>query len=151
MLHYDFRAFLELLNKHRARYLVVGGYAVALYGYPRFTGDLDLFIALDESTSVAVVEALREFGFSDEQITPALFLRPSSLIEAGVEPLKLQIMNEISGVAFEDAHARRKEITLDGLNVPFISYDDLLVNKRATGRPKDAVDADELARRHAIP
>lgn len=147
MLHKDFRDFLALLAKHKVRHLVVGGYAVALHGYPRYTGDLDVFIALDRQTAEAVAEVFCEFGFAKADIDASAFLIPKSIVEVGHEPLKLQVMNAISGVAFDDAYDRRQTVRLDDLDVPFIGYEDLVRNKSATGRGKDKVDVEELARR----
>jgi hypothetical protein len=150
MLNKDFKDFLLLLAKHEVPHLVVGGYAVALYGYPRYTGDLDVFIALDEPTAKGVLGALREFGFPVTEEDLALFLAPRSIVELGREPLKLQIMNTISGVRFDDAYRNRQMVSLEGLDVPFISFEDLLTNKSATGRGKDRVDVEELKRRRQI-
>lgn len=148
MLNKDFHDFLSLLAAHNVRHLVVGGYAVALHGYPRYTGDLDVFIALDPVSAKGVVGALREFGFDLAEVDEALFLTPKSIVEMGREPLKLQIMNAISGVEFDEAYPNRRMVRLDNLEVPFIGYEDLLRNKSATGRGKDFVDVDELRRRH---
>ncbi|MDP6810274.1 MAG: nucleotidyltransferase [Kiritimatiellia bacterium] len=147
MLHKDFRDFLALLAEHKVRHLVVGGYAVAVHGYPRYTGDLAIFIALDPSTAEAVTEAFIDFGFSEADINADTFLIPKSIVEVGHEPLKLHVMNSISGVAFDDAYANRQTVQIDNLDVPFIGYEDLVRNKAATGRGKDRVDIDELARR----
>jgi len=147
MLHKDFRDFLALLAKHEVRHLVVGGYAVAVHGYPRFTGDLDVFIALDPQTAEAVAAAFVDFGFSQADIDADTFLIPKSIVEVGHEPLKLHVMNSISGVAFDDAYDRRQTVRLDDLDVPFIGYEDLVRNKSATGRGKDQVDVEELERR----
>jgi len=150
MLHKEFRDFLALLAKHKVRYLVVGGYAVAVHGYPRFTGDLDVFIALDPQTAEAVAAAFYEFGFSKGDIDAGTFLIPKSIVEVGREPLKLQVMNAISGVAFDAAYERREMVRIDELEVPFIGYADLILNKSATGRSKDRVDVEELERRRQI-
>jgi len=150
MLHKDFRDFLALLAKHNVRHLVVGGYAVAVHGYPRFTGDLDVFIALDPQTAQAVADAFYEFGFSKSDIDAETFLVPKSIVEIGHEPLKLQVMNAISGVVFEEAYNRRQMVRIDELEVPFIGYEDLVRNKSATGRGKDRVDVEELERRRQI-
>lgn len=147
MLHKDFRDFLALLAKHRVRHVVVGGYAVALHGYPRYTGDLDVFIALDPQTAESVVEAFCEFGFSRADIDVRTFLIPKSIVEVGHEPLKLHVMNAISGVGFEEAYKRRETVRIDDLDVPFIGYEDLIRNKSSTGRGKDKVDVEELERR----
>lgn len=148
MLHKDFRDFLALLAKHNVRYLVVGGYAVAVHGYPRYTGNLDVFIALDSKTAESMAAAFIEFGFLRTDIDASTFLVPKSIVEVGHEPLKLHIMNAISGVVFDDAYGRRETVQLDGLDVTFIGYEDLLSNKLATGRGKDKVDTEELERRH---
>ena len=148
MLPKDFRDFLSLLAKHNVRHLVVGGYAVAVHGYPRYTGGLDVFIALDPQTADAVAAAFHEFGFSSADIDSRTFLTPKSIVEVGSEPLKLQVMNAISGVAFAEAYQRRQIVRMDDLDVPFIGYEDLLRNKSATGRSKDQVDVEELERRH---
>lgn len=136
MLHKEFRDFLSLLAKHKARYLVVGGYAVALHGYPRYTGDLDIFIALDRQTASSVADAFHEFGFSKKELDVRVFLEPKSIVEVGREPLKLHVMNAISGVSFEEAYDRRHTVCLDGLDVPFIGFEDLVRNKSATGAAK---------------
>jgi len=149
MLHKDFRDFLALLAKHKVRHLVVGGYAVAVHGYPRYTGDLDVFIALDPQTAESIAAAFCEFGFSKSDIDVQTFLIPKSIVEVGNEPLKLHIMNAISGVDFDEAYERRETVRLDELDVPFIGYGDLLRNKSATGRGKDKVDVEELEKRHA--
>jgi len=149
MLHKEFREFLALLAGHKARHLVVGGYAVAVHGYPRYTGDLDVFIAMDPQTAEAVTAALLEFGFAASDVDASLFLVPNSIVEIGREPLKLHIMNAVTGVDFVDAYAHRHTVQIDNLDVPFISYEDLLTNKSATGRGKDRVDVEELKRRRA--
>ncbi|MEI6169257.1 MAG: nucleotidyltransferase [bacterium] len=150
MLHKDFHDFLVLLTEHKVRYLVVGGYAVAVHGYPRYTGDLDVFIALDSQTAEAVAGAFYEFGFSKSDIDARTFLVPKSIVEVGHEPLKLHVMNAISGVTFDDAYTRRQTVRLDDLDVPFIGYEDLVRNKSATGRGKDKVDVEELERRRKV-
>ena len=116
MLHKDFRDFLALLAEHKVRHLVVGGYAVAVHGYPRYTGDLDIFIALDPSTAEAVTAAFIDFGFSDADINADTFLIPKSIVEVGHEPLKLHVMNSISGVAFDEAYANRQTVQTTPLN-----------------------------------
>jgi predicted nucleotidyltransferase len=147
MFQKDFRDFLSLLAKHKVRHLVVGGYAVAVHGYPRYTGDLDVFIALDPQTAEAVTAAFHEFGFSSADIDARAFLVPKSIVEVGCEPLKLQVMNAVSGVTFAEAYERRQTVRVDDLDVPFIGYEDLVRNKSSTGRGKDKVDVEELERR----
>ena len=150
MLHNELREFLALLAKHNVRYLIVGGYAVAVHGFPRYTGDLDVFIALDPQTAIGVAKAFYDFGFSEDDLDAQTFLEPKKIVEVGCEPLKLQVMNAISGVDFAEAYAHRQVVSLDGLDVPFIGYHELIKNKSATGRGKDKVDVEELERRHKL-
>lgn len=142
----NFREFLRLLNAHDARYLIVGGYAVAYHGYVRATGDLDLFVEASQDNAGRVLQALREFGFDVPELRPELFTRPKSIVRLGREPSKLEIMNDISGVDFETCHALREIAQVDGLDLPFLRLEELLTNKDAAGRPKDRLDADELRR-----
>jgi predicted nucleotidyltransferase len=147
ILHKDLKEFLGLLNGHKVRYLIVGGYAVGIHGYPRYTGDLDVFVDANPQNADRIVGAFREFGFDLPQLNAESFIQPNRIVEVGREPVKLQVMTSISGVTFEDCYNRRIDIEIDGLTVPFIGYDDLIRNKRATGRDKDQVDAQQLAKR----
>jgi len=138
-----FKEFLGLLEERGVRYLIVGGYAVAAHGYPRYTGDLDIFVAVDPDQAKAIVAAFREFGFSDLAISPEDFLEPDTIVEIGREPLKIQVMTGVSGVRFDECHPARTMIELGGRKRPFISYQHLLLNKSATRRPRDRVDVEE--------
>lgn len=142
----NFREFLRLLNAHDARYLIVGGYAVAYHGFVRATGDLDLFVEASQDNAARILQALREFGFDVPELRPELFTRPKSIVRLGREPSKLEIMNDISGVDFETCYASREVALVDGLDLPFLRLDELLINKEASGRPKDRLDVDELRR-----
>lgn len=146
-LHADFKDFLKLLNAHRVRYLIVGGYAVAYHGYVRATGDLDLFFENESTNAEKLVTVLHEFGFALPQIEAALFLKPKSLIRLGHEPVKLELMNDISGISFEQCYEQRVVARVEGLRLPFISLDDLLTNKRAAGRSRDHADIEALLAR----
>jgi len=146
-LHKDFADFLRQLNAHNVRYLVVGGYAVAVHGFPRYTGDLDIFVDATPDNATALVAAYRAFGFDPPELKPELFTTPGNVVRLGVEPVRLEVLTSISGVAFPDAYPRRIEVSTDGLLVPFISYDDLLNNKSATGRTKDRADVEALQKR----
>ncbi len=143
----DFREFLSLLIKHEVRFLIVGGYAVGVHGYPRFTGDLDVFVAISHDNASKLVAVFRRFGFDLPELSEKPFLENRRLVEIGVEPTKIQVMTSISGVSFDDAWNSHTEVHLDGMAVPFIGYNELLTNKRATGRSKDAVDVEHLERR----
>lgn len=142
----DFQEFLRLLNAHEVRYLVVGGHAVAYHGHVRNTGDLDLFVAADENNAKRLVAALNAFGFGMPQLVPELFTKPKSLVRMGREPSKLELMNHISGIVFDEAHSRREVVQIDDIEMPLLGYEDLLINKRASGREKDVGDVAELER-----
>jgi hypothetical protein len=123
---------------------VVGGYAVAFHGYPRATGDLDVFIELSRKNAVAMTEVFRQFGFETSGIQPEFFMDKGEVVRLGREPLKLEILNDISGVAFAECYRRRRRARLEGLQVNFIDLPDLIDNKRASGRDKDLLDIKHL-------
>ena len=140
----DFQDFLRLLNANAIRYVVIGGYAVAYHGYVRYTGDLDIFVELSENNAAKLVCALREFGFALPQLKPALFLRKGRIVRLGCEPMRLEILNEIDGVSFEECYRRRCRSGVGNLRINFISLPQLLRNKRASGRQKDLADVEAL-------
>ena len=146
-LHKDFTDFLRLLNEREVRYVVVGGYAVAYHGYPRYTGDLDIFVEATRTNAAKLVGVYRDFGISPPELSEDLFTTPDSVIRVGREPVRLEVLTSIAGVVFSDAYARRVEALLDDLVVPFISFADLIKNKTSTGRGKDLVDAETLQKR----
>jgi predicted nucleotidyltransferase len=146
-LHNDFADFLRLLNGRNVRYIVVGGYAVAYHGYPRYTGDLDVFVEASPENAARLVEVYGEFGFNRTALKPAMFIVPDNVVRIGHEPVRLEVLTSITGVAFADAYVRRIEVEVNGLSVPFISLVDLIKNKLATGRGKDRVDAETLQKR----
>jgi predicted nucleotidyltransferase len=143
-LHPDFRDFLRLLNSHRVEYLVVGGYAVGYHGYPRATGDLDVWIALSEDNAERAAKTLHDFGMSEREVTKDLFTQENKVIRMGVPPVRIEVITTASGVDFEQCYKHREVIDMDGVPVNFISLDDLKVNKRACARHKDLEDLDHL-------
>lgn len=146
MLNKHFREFLELLADNEVKYLVVGGYAVAVHGFPRYTGDMDVFIALNPGNAERVLRVFENFGFGGMGISEADFLEKDTIVEIGREPNKIQVLTGIDGVDFSSAYANRIEVDIQGLRVPFIGLDDLLQNKAASGRSKDLIDLEELKR-----
>jgi hypothetical protein len=143
----DFREFLQLLNAHEVEYLLIGGYAVGYYGYPRATNDIDLWIAIDAANAARVVRALRAFGFGTDDLSPSLFLQEKSITRLGRKPLQIEITTSISGVEFADCFVARNIVEIDGLAVNLISLRHLRINKQASGRPKDLADLDNLPER----
>lgn len=143
----DFREFLKLLHRHRVKYLVVGGYSVAYHGYPRYTGDIDIYVAVSLRNATSLVKVFRDFGFADGAPDPAAFQQRGQIIRIGREPMRLEILNEIDGVTFEECYTRRTRARLEDLAVNFIGYDDLLRNKRRAARPKDLADVEILEKK----
>ena len=140
----DFREFLRLLNASRVDYLLVGGYAVGLHGYPRATVDLDIWVRATADNAGRIIDALHAFGFDVPAVEPHLFVDPRSVVRFGVPPFRIEIMTSIDGVAYDECRARAVEFDMAGLQVPVIALDDLKANKRAAGRHKDLADLDNL-------
>jgi len=132
------------LNGHGVEYLLVGGYAVGIHGYPRYTGDIDIWIALSEGNADRMVAVFKEFGFDVPGLSREMFLDEGRMTRLGREPVKIEILTRISGVAFCDAKARGTSVEVDGIAIPVISLDDLRINKRASGRAKDLADLENL-------
>jgi predicted nucleotidyltransferase len=143
----NFADFLKSLNARRVDYLVVGGYAVGFHGHVRATGDLDIFVRNSAQNADQLVLAFKDFGFDVPELTAAVFREPRRIVRIGVPPLRLEVMNEISGVTFDECFGKRVDETIDGIRISFIDRESLLVNKRAAGRPKDLGDIDALTRR----
>lgn len=140
----DFSEFLRLLTAHDVEFMVVGGFAVALYGYPRATADLDIWMRRHRDNAARVVASLREFGFDAPNLTPELFDNPDVLVRMGVAPLRIEILTSIDGVEFDQCASRVVRHDIDGVAIPVISLDDLKKNKQASGRPKDLDDLEHL-------
>jgi hypothetical protein len=140
----DFKEFLQLLNSKKIEYLVVGGYAVGYHGYPRATGDMDIWIAMNEQNAIKMVAAMKEFGFDPPELQKELFLKDQKVIRMGVPPIRLKILTSIDGVHFETCFNNRVIADFGDFKVNFISKDDLLINKHASGRAQDLVDFDKL-------
>lgn len=140
----DFKEFLQLLNSKRIEYLVVGGYAVALHGYPRATGDIDIWIAISKDTAHKTVEALKEFGFDSPELKESLFLKKEKNIRMGNPPLRIEILTSIDGVEFTACYEKKKTVTIDGIKINFISLKDLKKNKKASARYQDLADIENL-------
>jgi predicted nucleotidyltransferase len=143
-LHPDFKDFLRLLNSHDVRYLVVGGYAVGYHGYPRATGDMDIWIELSEKNSKKVASAFRDFGMPNEAISEGLFLEANKVIRMGESPVRLEVITSASGIDFKECFSNREVLEIDGIPINFISLEDLKKNKRVTGRFKDMEDLEHL-------
>ena len=144
MLSKDFKEFIELLNEHSVKYLVVGGYAVAFHGYPRYTKDIDIWIELSLENADKILKALNEFGFGSLDLTPDDFLESDQIIQLGYPPNRIDILTTLKDLKFEDCYNARVEVEILGLHIHFIDIENLKKNKRATGRPQDLADAENL-------
>lgn len=144
MLNQDFKEFAELFNSNKVEYLIVGGYALAAYGHPRYTGDLDFWIGTDPSNAQRVLHALEEFGFGALGIGLDDLTAPGRVIQLGYPPRRIDLLTSIDGVDFAASYARRMLVPLDGLNLHFIALEDFKTNKRASGRLKDLADLEAL-------
>lgn len=140
----DFKELLQLLNSKKIKYLIVGGYAVALYGYPRATGDMDIWIALSADNAQKVAGTLKEFGFDTPQLKQELFLEKGKNIRMGNPPLRIEILTSIDGVDFNDCYKNKKTVNIDNIKINFISLKDLKKNKKASGRHQDLADLENL-------
>lgn len=140
----DFLEFIQLLNDREVEYLIVGGYAVAIHGYVRYTGDIDFFVALNVANAQKLVAVFREFGFEAPELDSNLFLDPGTIVRIGSEPMRLEVLNQIDGVDFAECYNNRQIISANGININFIGLRELIKNKKATQRSKDKVDAEEL-------
>ena len=146
-LNKDWREFLELFRSNGVEFLVVGAFAVAFHGFPRYTGDLDLLIRPTEENAKCVLRALVAFGFGKLEIHADDLCSPGMVVQLGVQPNRIDLLTAISGVGFEEAWATRDEAEWEGIVVPFIGRPALLRNKEQTGRAKDLGDVEELRKR----
>jgi len=140
----DFKEFLRLLNKNRVKYLLIGGYAVAHYGHVRNTADMDVWVEPTSMNAKRVVKSLQEFGFDGPDVVEDIFTNPRKVVRMGVSPLRLEILTSISGVTFSQCYQRKKLVRMQSERVKVIDLQDLLINKKASGREKDLLDVKEL-------
>jgi hypothetical protein len=145
ILEKDFEDFVKLLNKHKVAYMTVGGYALALHGKPRHTGDLDIWIDVTEENAAKLVLVLHEFGMGSLGLEMEDFLKPGFMSQIGYPPLRIDILNSIDGVSFADAIKGMQIIHLENdLVLNYIGLDDFLLNKQASGRKQDLADIREI-------
>lgn len=141
----DFEELLRLLEESAVEYLIVGGYAVALHGFPRYTKDIDLFFNSSQENVDRVISTLIGFGFSSDQLNRELFSTPGNIITFGITPVRVDFLNEIDGVSFKDAWPNRVRRAYGSVTANFIGFDDLIKNKSSTGRNRDKLDVEELS------
>jgi hypothetical protein len=138
----DFKEFIQCLNKHEVRYLLVGGWAVGIYGNPRATKDIDFLIGIDDGNIDQLQAALREFRAPT--VERNVFQELGNVYRIGSSPIQIDIINQASGIDFEDCYARREMLTSGNLGISTISRADLIRNKKASGRHRDLADVESL-------
>jgi len=140
----DFEDFVALLNKHHVDYMIVGGYALAFHGKPRHTGDLDIWIDISDKNAIKMTEVIADFGMRSLGIEKEDFLKKGIITQIGYPPLRIDILNEIDGVDFKEAYTNKLIIDTDGLMINYIGLNDLIQNKKSSGRKQDLVDVNSL-------
>ena len=144
MLSPDFKEFIQSLSDNQVRYLVVGGYAVALHGYPRYTKDLDVWIELTPENASRMIQALEQFGFGSLGLHKEDFLEYDQIIQLGYPPNRIDILNSLPGVDFSTCYEQRVHSQIDGIDINFIDLENLRRNKKASGRAQDIADLENL-------
>lgn len=142
----DFRDLLQTFIDHEVRFLVVGGYALAVHGHPRATGDLDVWIDLSEANAERAYEALRSFGAPLGDLTVSDLTTPGTVFQIGLPPLRIDVLNQLTGIEFETVWPHRFETSISGMGIPVIGRQALIANKRALGRAQDIADIERLER-----
>ena len=144
MLNKDFKEFVALLDSTNVEYLLVGGYALAAHGHPRYTGDIDFWVNPTPENAVRLMQALTAFGFGGLGLTRDDFMQPDAGVQLGYPPARIDLLTAIDGVSFDACYARRRRLRVDGVELSLIDVDDLRANKRASGRLKDLADLEAL-------
>ena len=145
MISKDFREFIELLNAAKVRYLVVGGYAVAAHGYPRYTKDLDIWIESSPENADRLLRALHQFGFGTLDIKADDFLQNDQIIQLGYPPNRIDLLTSLSGLSFDECYRDKMTVSIEDLGIDFIDLANLKKNKAATGRAQDLADLEHLS------
>jgi predicted nucleotidyltransferase len=138
----DFKEFLSLLNKNKVKYLLLGGWAVGIYAAPRATADMDVFISVEDENLKKLLKALNEFGAIS--VPKEHFKEPGRIFRMGRSPIRIEIINQASGISFNSCYKRSNKVNVDGIEITVISPNDLLINKQASGREKDIADLKSL-------
>ncbi|OHD24289.1 MAG: hypothetical protein A2086_01290 [Spirochaetes bacterium GWD1_27_9] len=143
-LNTDFKDFIELLNKNDVKYLLVGGYAVAYYGYPRYTKDIDIWIENTKENAEKLLDSLEKFGLKREELNKNDFVTEDNVIQLGYPPCRIDILTSIDGVNFDKCYENRNKVFVDELEINIINLNDLIINKKSTARYQDLADLEKL-------
>ena len=148
MLNKDYKEMLQILLDNKVRFLVVGAYAMGAYGYPRATGDIDIWVEASSDNSEKIHQSLSEFGAPLSEVTKTTFCEEGIVFQIGVAPRRIDIITKIDGVDFNKAYSDKQKMEIEGIKIPFLSKEDLIKNKESTGREKDQLDAKYLRENH---
>jgi hypothetical protein len=146
-LRQEFKELLEFFNAHKVEYLIVGGYALAFHGAPRYTGDIDLFVRPARENAKRILAALKDFGFGSLDLCENDFTTPGMVVQFGHPPVRVDIVTKVSGVSWEKADSAKVSGHYADVPVFYIGREDFVANKKATGRLKDAADIEALGER----
>ncbi|NEP30897.1 hypothetical protein [Moorena sp. SIO3B2] len=144
MLNQDFKEFIQLLNDNQVKYLVIGGYAVAVHGHPRYTKDIDIWIEMSPENALKMMVALTEFGFGSLGLAAEDFETPDQIIQLGYPPNRIDLITTPDGIDFETCYQAKIEVIIDDIPVNFIDLNNLRKNKQASGRLQDLADLENL-------
>jgi predicted nucleotidyltransferase len=144
MLNNDYKEMLQCLSEENVKFLLVGAYALAVHGFPRATKDIDFFVWATPENAASLIRALARFGAPMEGISEADFSSEGAIFQIGNSPRRIDIITTIDGIKFDHAYANRKLFSIEGLQIPVISLEDLIANKRASGRKQDLADVEKL-------
>jgi len=140
----DFKELLELLNAHKAEFIIVGAYALAFHGVPRFTGDIDIFVKPDSENAEKILAALEEFGFGSLDLTKSDFEAPDKVVQLGVAPVRVDLITSLTGVSWQEAFSGKVQGTYGDVPVYYLGRKEFLSNKKALGGKKDLADLEAL-------
>ncbi len=144
MLNRDFREFIQSLNDNRVRHLVIGGYAVAFHGHPRYTKDIDIWLELTAENAIRTVKAIEQFGFGSLGLQAEDFLVPNQIIQLGYPPNRIDLLTSLENMSFEECYDSRLEITAGDVKTNFIDLPNLRKTKEIAGRYQDLADLENL-------
>jgi len=142
----DYKDMIRIFLEEKVQFLLVGGIAVIFHGYVRMTKDIDLWILASKENAESVVKALAKFGAPMQDISTDDFEHEGTIFQIGIEPIRIDIITKIAGLNFEEANANARTIEIEDLKIPTISIQDLIKNKKASGRKQDLIDAEKLER-----
>ena len=140
----DFKELLELLNARKVEFVIVGAYALAFHGVPRFTGDIDILVKPDTENASKILAALKDFGFGSLDLNESDFNVPDKVVQLGVSPVRIDFITSLTGVTWQKAFTGKIKGHYGDIEVYYLSREELISNKKALGRNKDIADIEAL-------